>query len=100
MWVEVAAKLREALQAMNDGGRHWIKGALTGQAEDGSATYCSIGSVEATSEGTVGALALWLLANVAGGDIAGFNDHPTTTWENVEAVFGVAIMHAERMGAS
>ena len=28
---------------------------------------------------------------------ASFNDHPDTTWEQVQMVFGVAIMHAERL---
>ena len=100
VWAAVATTLRDALQAMNDSGRHWIKGALRGQAEDGSVTYCSIGAVEATSSGTVRAICMWLLASVSGGDIAGFNDNPVTSWENVQAVFGVAVMHADRWAAS
>ena len=100
VWLEVAAKLEEALQAMNDGGRHWIKGSLTHTLDDGSAAYCSIGSIEkCADDGTVRALALWLLGSVAGGDIAAFNDYDGTTWDDIQAVFGVAVMHAKRLGA-
>jgi hypothetical protein len=63
---------------------------------DGSHAYCSIGSIEAKSEGTTRILTLWLLESVCGGNIASFNDHPSTTWEDVQAVFAVAIKHAQR----
>jgi hypothetical protein len=99
MWGHVADKLEVALQAMNDGGKHWIKGSLTGKLDDGSLTYCSIGSIDAHSDGTVRALALWLLGSVCGGDIVAFNDYPATSWEDVQQVFSVAVMHARRLAA-
>ena len=98
-WTQVADLLEKALHGMNDSGRHWIKGSLRGELEDGSATYCSIGSVEAHGEGTARALALWLLGSVAGGDIAAFNDHPDTTWDDVVVVFNIAVKHARRFAA-
>jgi hypothetical protein len=87
---------------MNDSGRHWIKGAARRALDDGSMAYCSIGSVHAqeTQDGTVRALALWLLGSVCAGDIAAFNDAADTTWEDVQAVFRVAVKHAERFAAS
>jgi hypothetical protein len=82
---------------MNDGGRHWIKGSLSRTIEDGSQAYCSVGSINAKCEdGTVRALALWILGSVAGGSIEAFNDHESTTWDDIQLVFGVAIKHAER----
>jgi uncharacterized protein YjbI with pentapeptide repeats len=96
IWEEVAVKLEESLQSMNDNGRHWIKGTLQRTIEDGSTAYCSIGSVESNSEGTVRAVALWLLGSVCGGDIANFNDYEPTTWKDVQQVFAVATLHARR----
>ena len=78
-WTQVAAKLEESLQAMNNGGAHWTKGKLSRLLADGSRAYCSIGSVKKHSEGTVRTLTLWILENVTGGDIASFNDHEDTT---------------------
>ena len=100
MWAQVAVKLEAALQAMNDNGRHWIKGALTRSLDDGSTAYCSVGSVQACSDGTVRPVALWLLASVAGGSVEAFNDHEKTTWDDVQAVFNVAVMHARRFAAA
>jgi hypothetical protein len=96
VWTQVAVALRAALQAMNDGGKHWIKGALEGALADGSKTYCAAGSVNASSEGTVRAVALWLLSSVTAGPVENFNDHEGTSWADVEAVFRVAIRNAER----
>jgi hypothetical protein len=99
VWKQVADLLEKALHGMNDSGRHWIKGSLRGALEDGSATYCSIGSVEAHGDGTVRAVALWLLGLVCGGDIAAFNDHPDTTWDDVVVVFNIAVKHARRFAS-
>jgi len=44
----------------------------------------------------VQALALWLLGSVVASDIPAFNDFAGTTWEDVQAVFAVAIRNAER----
>ena len=96
-WEQVAAKLEESLQAMNDGGRHWIKGQLQStRSDDGSTTYCSVGAINTHSEGTIRAVALWLLQSVTAGGIESFNDHPDTTWEDIQAVFSIATKHARR----
>ncbi len=101
LWKQVAVLLRSAILSMNDSGRHWIKGAERRATEDGSLAYCSIGGVKAQeSDGTTLAIALWLLGSVCAGDITRFNDDPATTWEDVQAVFAVAIRHAERLGAA
>ena len=99
VWTKVASALKTSLQAMNDGGHHWVKGSLTKNLEDGSMAYCSVGSVQAHSDGTVRVVAIWLLSSVCGGSIENFNDFKGTTWEDVKAVFGVAIKHAERFAA-
>ena len=99
VWAKVAETLGAAVEAMNDNGRHWIKGQLSQTLPDDSTAYCSIGSVEAKSDGTVRTLALWVLSSVAGGDIASFNDHEQTTWEDIKAVFAVAKRHAERLSS-
>ena len=100
LWSEVATKLETAILAMNDSGRHWIKGTLSSRLEDGTYAYCSIGSINANSEGTTRALALWLLGSVAGGSIAAFNDHKDTTWEDVQTVFAIASKHARRFASA
>ena len=101
IWTQVAEKLAASLQAMNDSGRHWIKGTLQTTLPDGSTAYCSVGSIQANVEdGTVRALSLWLLESVAGGSIERFNDYTGTTWEDVQLVFSVAIRHANRFAAS
>ena len=99
VWTKVADALDVSIRAMNNGGAHWIKGSLRRVPEDGSAAYCSMGSVEAHSEGTTRTLTLWLLANVCGGDIVAFNDHENTTWEDVKAVFEIAAKHARRFAS-
>jgi uncharacterized protein YjbI with pentapeptide repeats len=100
LWNKVATLLRASLTAMNDSGRHWIKGQLTSKLPDGTQAYCSVGSVNAhADDGTVNTLALWLLGSVCAGPIEAFNDADQTTWEDVQAVFAVAIRHAERFAA-
>jgi hypothetical protein len=101
LWSEVAVLLRTAITSMNDSGRHWIQGTERKELEDGSIAFCSIGSVYAqTSQaGTTRAIAIWLLNSVAAGSIVDFNDHKSTTWEDVKAVFAVAIKHAERFAS-
>ena len=99
IWEQVASALATALQAMNDSGRHWIKGALVKPLADGSTAYCAVGSVQATSEGTVQVLALWLLGSVTAGAVENFNDFEGTTWDDIQAVFGVAIRNARRFAA-
>lgn len=96
VWTEVAEKLQESVAAMNDSGRHWIKGAFSQHLADGTMAYCSIGAIEAKADGTTLAIASWLLSSVCGGSISHFNDDKNTTWEDVQDVFSVAIKHAER----
>ncbi len=99
-WTKVAQVLRLSLAAMNDSGRHWIKGELSRSLNDGTTAYCSIGSIEATSEdATIRAIALWLLDSVCAGGVATFNDYGNTTWEDIQAVFAIAIKHAERFAS-
>ena len=100
-WEKVATLLRESIAAMNDSGRHWIQGKLSFPLEDGTTAYCSVGSVRAKSDdGTIAAIALWLLGSVCAGGIESFNDDPDTTWEDVQQVFAIAIKHAERFARS
>jgi uncharacterized protein YjbI with pentapeptide repeats len=101
IWVGVANILRTAIVSMNDSGRHWIQGTERELLEDGSTAYCSIGSVnaQATAPATARTIAIWLLNSVAAGSIVDFNDASSTTWEDVQAVFAVAIKHADRFAA-
>ena len=101
IWTQVAEKLATSLQAMNDSGRHWVKGTLQTTLPDGTTAYCSVGSIQANVEDeTIRTLSLWLLESVAGGSIERFNDYAETTWEDVQLVFSVAIKHANRFAAS
>lgn len=49
-----------------------------------------------STNGATLCVALWLLGSTVAGGIESFNDHPDTTWEDVQAVFGVAIKTARR----
>ena len=99
-WQKIATVLADSLQAMNDGGKHWIKGALHEYLEDGSDAYCSIGSIESRSDdGTIITLAKWLLSSVCAGRIDSMNDHADTTWEDIQLFFKAAIRNAERLAS-
>lgn len=41
---EVARQLRAALQAMNDSGRHWLRGKMH-RTRNGEMSFCSLGAI-------------------------------------------------------
>lgn len=81
-----------------DGGRAWTKGAYArdgigrrvGVNEPTASCFCVMGACLAVGTSTVP-----LFITIKGGQMATFNDDPTTTWQDIRKWFGRAIKHAE-----
>lgn len=108
--------LRECLKKMNNGGKHWIKGAYS-QLDDGETRYCSVGAMKACNKFPSIPFAVYWdaqeeLARVIKKKfrnrvrheeenpsiIIAFNDHIDTVWEDICNVFKEAIKNLELQG--
>lgn len=114
-------KLRQAIDLMNDGGKHWTKMTFKYRLANGEAAYCSIGAIieaigrentelfnalgfELVSTLGVEPQFQWVrdpasgdfLSYVDTGPVIRFNDNPTRTWEEVKSLFESTIERLER----
>lgn len=100
---EIAADiLEEAVLLMNDSGRHWIKGILSGKNKKGEQSFCAVGAIQEVSrrkdisliDGPV-LVAENALADTIGRNsyqsgaarIMSYNDHNSTTWKGLKDKF-------------
>ena len=107
---EIAAKLREALRAMNNSGAHWIQGSSAQFANNTPVKFCSIGAIrwavcgdpyEETEEENflTEALAEVIPEEYRSGSapdtIVRWNDSEFRKWSEIEAAFEKAAKLAE-----
>ena len=119
-------KLREAIDLMNDGGRHWIQRAYVRLVPGGGMGYCALGAIATTSKYgdseesavVINALVSELLITLGREPritwqytqadhstmrqvidpmpILMFNDHEGRTWTEVKSLFESTIERLER----
>lgn len=117
-------KLRTAIELMNDGGKHWTRGAYRQALPDGSMSYCAVGAVaeslgwdQPDMDPMLNALFsellrtlgeepqfLWMIGRSNGPpkmvvdarEIISFNDTPGRTWTEVKSLFESTIERLER----
>lgn len=104
--------LRTALNLMNNGGEHWVKGKFEYDLPSGEKAYCSVGALNkviyysgrlaASSLETMKAFSAlnFVLRKeyVSTPDyIIQFNDNPSTTWKDIKRVFEEAIEYLDRV---
>jgi hypothetical protein len=124
--ISAANALDKARELMNDNGRHWIKGQLSGK-KNGEVAYCSLGGIDRASKRNSKAnhLAKVLLAEIITGEerpskrepypnqteltsmyrdrtwaqnkIWRYNDSPNTRWSGVSTRFKKAAKKARKL---
>lgn len=112
----VAEILRAARNAMNHGGKHWIKGDYNRKKEDVGMCYCSVGAIHNTTKNQAERSAAFRALLVAGleepmpvgsywagsaselarYEIIRWNDMPKRTWNDVTKAFTKASRKAAR----
>ena len=80
---------KRALEIMNDGGKHWIKGDLCKRLPDGTYGYCALGAIrKVTQKDLMNRYAAErILANCLTYSVAGWNDRSSTFFSDIKRVF-------------
>jgi hypothetical protein len=109
---ELAQDLREILERMNNGGRHWIKGRWRKEIK-GEMCYCIVGSINVQTKSTTRQRYLIeeIIATMKKDEVASsfvyrwgadrhnimsFNDADETKWRDVKRVLSRTIKRLER----